>query len=256
MKMKTLLKRIAIFLSQKCSLLLFALLLQTSPNYAQCTGNAIQFDGVDDYVNAGVQASLEMSSAITMEAWIYPTGPGSQPQAGGIIINREGEYEIARFEDGTIRLAIANTSPGWRTDWDNTGYVAPLNVWTHIALTYSAAARIIKVYANGTEIYSLPGSGDIGDYPDLASEDEFRIGGRQHAYNTNQIFQGIIDEVRIWKVAVSQSIIQQWMNKSVNSDHPDFTNLAGYWKFDEGNGSTTADASGNGNMGTLTNLPT
>ena len=72
----------------------------------ECAGNAIQFDGVDDYVNAGSNTSLQVDSAITMEAWIYPTGPGSQSIAGGIIVNREGEYEIARFEDGTIRFGI------------------------------------------------------------------------------------------------------------------------------------------------------
>lgn len=37
---------------------------------------------------------------------------------------------------------------------------------------------------------------------------------------------------------------------------PTATGLVGYWKMDEGTGTTTADSSGNGNTGTLTNSPT
>jgi hypothetical protein len=41
-----------------------------------------------------------MTSAVTMSAWIYPTGQGSDPVYGGVILSKEGEYEVARFADG------------------------------------------------------------------------------------------------------------------------------------------------------------
>ena len=34
------------------------------------------------------------------------------------------------------------------------------------------------------------------------------------------------------------------------------TGLVGYWKFDEGSGTSAADSSGTGNTGTLNNTPT
>lgn len=55
---------------------------------------------------------------------------------GGFILDKESEYEIARFADGTINSAFANTSPGY--SWINTGYVAPLNQWTHLTITYNS----------------------------------------------------------------------------------------------------------------------
>ncbi|HKV35893.1 MAG TPA: hypothetical protein VJP89_16265, partial [Pyrinomonadaceae bacterium] len=89
--------------------------------------SAVSLDGMDDYVQVGAQSSLVLTNSASFTAWIHPTGTGSQPaDGGGIIINKEGEYEIARFPDGTIRSAFANTSPGW--NWIFTGpAVAPLN---------------------------------------------------------------------------------------------------------------------------------
>lgn len=98
--------------------------------------SAVSLDGVDDYVQVGAQSSLVMTNTASFTAWIHPTGAGSQPEVGGIIINKEGEYEIGRFADGTIRWAFANTNPGW--SWINTGSVAPLNQWTHVAVVYES----------------------------------------------------------------------------------------------------------------------
>lgn len=84
---------------------------------------ALSFDGVNDYVNVGAKSGLEVSTDITIEAWINPTGSGSSTIEGGIIVNKEGEYEVARFSDGTIRWAFANNNPTWL--WINTSYVAP-----------------------------------------------------------------------------------------------------------------------------------
>ena len=55
--------------------------------------------------------------------------------------------------------------------------------------------------------------------------------------------------------ALDSTTIRQWRGKSVTSTHPNYANLRGYWKFDEGTGTTTSDASGNGNNGTLVNGP-
>src|SRR5581483_327008 len=69
-------------------------------------------------------------------------------------------------------------------------------------------------------------------------------------------FNGSVDEVRVWNAALSQSTIANWMNEPIVSTHPNYASLAGYWKFDEGTGSTTADSSGNNHAGTLVNSPT
>ncbi|MCW5626351.1 MAG: hypothetical protein KIT73_16675, partial [Burkholderiales bacterium] len=146
---------------------------------AALAGRALTFSSTSvsgnlpDVVNVGNRANLQMSETLTMEAWIKPTGPGGLPTEGGIIMNREGEYEVARFADGSIRWAFANTNPGW--NWINTGYVAPTNEWTHIAVVYDRG--LVQTYANGVLVHTFQGSGNIGDV--APAQNDFRIGGRQ-----------------------------------------------------------------------------
>jgi RHS repeat-associated protein len=202
------------------------------------SGAATSLDGVNDYVQVGPQSSLAMTTAATFSAWIYPTGSGSLATYGGIILDKESEYEIARFADGTINWAFANTSPGY--NWINTGYVAPLNQWTHITITYDNG--VIKTYANGSLTHTHSGTGAIGDAN--TSWNDFRIGGRQAG---SQHFQGRIDEVRVYNRALSASEVT-----TLSVAGPSTSGLAGYWKFDENSGTTAADLSGNNNTGTLT----
>ncbi|MCB0297624.1 MAG: hypothetical protein KDG51_20795, partial [Calditrichaeota bacterium] len=49
------------------------------------TQRSVAFEGTGDFVNMGSNPSLEVSQAITMEAWIYPSWEGATSY-GGIII--------------------------------------------------------------------------------------------------------------------------------------------------------------------------
>ncbi len=110
----------------------------------------VGFDGVNDYLQVGPAAELKASDALTVEAWVYPTGTGSGGTGGGIIVNKEGEYEIARYADGSLRYAIATSTATW--SWVNTGANLPLSEWSHIALTFDAGQ--IRVYVNGILVHS------------------------------------------------------------------------------------------------------
>ena len=172
------------------------------------TGSSVNLDGVNDYVQVGAQSSFVMSSAASFSSWIYPTGPGSDPTYGGIIVNREGEYEIARTPNGTIQWAFANTTPGW--NWTNTGAVAPLNQWSHLAVTYDNGT--IKTYLNGNLAHTYNGAGSIGDA--IPSQNDFRIGGRQASA---QYFQGRIDEVRIYNRALTGSEVSSLLSGGLSA---------------------------------------
>lgn len=158
------------------------------------SGSAVSFDGVDDYVQVGAPSSLVMTSAVSLSAWIYPTGAGSNGTYGGTILVKEGEYVLARFPNGKIQWGFANTNPGWL--FVDTGYTAALNQWTHIAVTYDNGT--IKTFANGTLVNTYSGSGTIGDA--IPAQNDFRIGGRQAI---SQNFQGRIDEVRVYNRALT-----------------------------------------------------
>ncbi|WP_299645309.1 LamG-like jellyroll fold domain-containing protein [uncultured Chloroflexus sp.] len=131
---------------------------------------------------------FRMADEMTFAVWIYPTA-----NANGILINREGEYEVARFPDGTIQWAFANANPGWT--WINTGAVAPLNQWTHVTVTYNRG--VVTTYLNGTAVHTYNGAGAIGDVD--WSQNELRLGDRQHI---PQRFVGVLAHARLFTRAL------------------------------------------------------
>jgi hypothetical protein len=58
-----------------------------------------------------------------------------------------------------------------------------------------------------------------------------------------------INEVRVWKTALSDTEVQRWIFTPVTPEHPDFSNLLGYWKMDDGQGTLIKDSSQNANDG-------
>ena len=155
-------------------------------------GPGFLFDGIDDGVQVGDSPTLKMTTATTLECWIYPTGPGSIE--GAEIANREGEYQLGRFLDGTIQWSFANTNPGWT--WINTGYVAPEGTWTHVAVTYDNG--LVTTYGNGIQVHQYQGSGTIGDV--LPTLNDFRIGNRQQFPAP---LQAIVDELKVYNRALT-----------------------------------------------------
>ncbi|ABY36688.1 MAG TPA: hypothetical protein DEF43_10955 [Chloroflexus aurantiacus] len=151
----------------------------------------VRFDG-NDYLSAGTDERFRMSDAMTFAVWMYPTA-----DSGGILVNREGEYEVARFPDGSIQWAFSNAHPGWA--WVNTGYIAPLNTWTHVAVTYQHG--VVVTYINGNPIHTYNGSGSITDIDPY--NNEFRLGNRSFP----QPFTGVLAQARIFTRALSASDI-------------------------------------------------
>ena len=190
---------------------------------------ALQFDGVNDQVVVGSSAAYKATNALTVEAWIYPTGPGSGGTGGGIIVNKEGEYEFARFADGTLNWALALSSSGWY--WTNTTVIAPLDQWMHVAFVYNRTNMVL--YTNGQVAAVQPATGNILDT--VPSQNDLRIGGRQ---GSSQFFEGAIDDVRIWNIARTPAEIAADSNLKLTVPQP---GLAAYLRFDEGTGSTTAN---------------
>ncbi len=74
-------------------------------------GSAYDFDGETNYLSAGNLDAFRFTSTMSFEAWVYPTGMGSgttQFYEGGILVNKEGEYEIRRTPAGNVSYAFAN----------------------------------------------------------------------------------------------------------------------------------------------------
>ena len=206
----------------------------------------------DDYVTVGSRTNLDLTGTnLTLEAWIKPAGPGSEATGGGVILGREGEYMIARYADGKLQYAFHTA--GHPFSFEDSGYPAPSNRWTHVALTYDGLR--FRFHVNGElfaqYIVSVSDPVPLGDF--YLAEEDFRIGGRQRTVaGEPQYFRGQIDEVRIWNITRSTLDISNNMTRPLPGNEP---GLLAYYRFEEGFGATTADATGRGLTGFLVNGP-
>jgi autotransporter-associated beta strand protein len=82
--------------------------------------------------------------------------------------------------------------------------VGPNLTWQHLAVTFNANDRTMKMYVNGTEVGSA-----VAPTALLASPDPLDIGARyfQGGYTLN--YRGILDDVRIYDRALTESDIQE-----------------------------------------------
>jgi hypothetical protein len=225
-------------------LFLNSLLLSALISYSQT--NAISFDGSDDYVEVTDNNAIDLSSNFALETWIYPVGAGSGGAQGGIILNKENSYEIARYADGTIQFALSANGAGNDWVWFNTNLIAPLNQWSHIALVKSGTS--VTVYLNAVTPYTS----NTQPATLTANNQNLRIGSRT---NSSQYFNGYIDEVRIWNTARTQNEIKAYLfDKNLSNSA---SGLVAYYRMNEGSGSTAINLCTNttGIDGTLTNGP-
>ena len=52
--------------------------------------------------------------------------------------------------------------------------------------------------------------------------------------NQNYAYKGSIAEVRIWNSLIDEQNIQTWHCNILNNTHPNYNNLIGHWKLNEG----------------------
>jgi hypothetical protein len=235
-------------MNKRITRLIYSLFLLSSSVVAQ---NALSFDGIDDKVDLGNPAALQITgSNITIEAWIYPTSWRTNVFEGGIVVKEMNSsnngYMFRAGNNGRLNFAFGASGLPWK-ELTSAANTLSLNTWQHVAATYNGSR--VKLYVDGIAVDSANYSGNIGN-----ATNNCVIGGW---YSTGRNFPGKIDEVRIWNSARTGSQIANSMNGEFCSAP---TGLVAYYKFNQGTaggnntGQTTlTDYAGNNN-GTLQNF--
>jgi len=214
------------------------------------------FDGADDYIDCGDNTSLDNFSGITVEAWAKVT---SYSQPDQKIIGRTADSFSSFFtlglKSGQIYPEVQGVGDG--STHSLTAGSVPAGEWTHVAFTYaSGASASFIAYVNGVEVASeTEYTGGALDFSGTAGN---LIMGAASWSVVNFLFNGQLDEVRVWNEARSASEIQEYMCRSI-PDPGNESNLVAYYTFNNiyTSGSTyyLPDVSGTGNTGTLVNFP-
>jgi|GEM_PF-991227 len=217
--------------------------------YADPKEIALAFDGEDDHVEVPHYDGLNVTDELTLEAWVYPNvlagdtrvlGKIPVPEEQNPVETNEG-YALGVSKDGKLHPEI----------WDNAGSkfsfqsgTVPARQWTHLAVTWQTGGDLIG-YVNGFEVQRVKASGN----PLSTTLASLYMGAVPSVDAT--IFQGKIDEVRIWNRVRSAEEIRGYKDRALKGDE---AGLVGYWRFDDGAGETAKNAVEVGNDGTLNNL--
>jgi RHS repeat-associated protein len=221
---------------------------------AALVGNAIAFDGVNDYVQLAPPTAFafEKGHTFTVEAWLRTTATGT-----GVIFSKMPNagtyrgYELY-LSNGRIGCYLVSTLPSSYLQEQTTAATFNDGKWHHIAWTYNGSgdAAGSRLYVDGVDqpttitANTLAATASIVDNTVPAL-----IGARSRVSN----FSGELDEVRVWSTVRSQNELQAHAGNPVD---PASAGLAGYWRLDESLDSHEAnDLAGNKFKGTLFNLP-
>jgi PKD repeat protein len=159
-------------------------------------GTALEFDGTDDYIDCGNDASLNITGdAITILMWLKPASTYPPADNCGIISkNGWNNYAVLQKDYGPLKW-MTKTSSGYKEISSATTPTA--GVWTHIAATYDGS--MMKIYFYGEKAGEIAQSGTIVD----SAEDHLFIAKRD-----GDRWGGAIDEVKIYNRALSAEEIR------------------------------------------------
>ncbi|MFX0065361.1 MAG: LamG domain-containing protein [Candidatus Hermodarchaeota archaeon] len=217
---------------------------------------ALDFDGSNDYVDCGNDASLVITGALTVEIWFKPdtlvglsktliskgqSGFSYQYGSYGLYLSFTGYlYWDLYFTDGSTyerRTISYRPTGGFQTD-----------LWYHVAGVWDGTLNTgaIKLYMNG----QLVGTNTPTKSQLNAPSGNYNLTIGRNTYSQSMYFNGAIDEVRILSRALNSTEILTDYNAPFGQYAPQPDTVVWY-HLDEGEGSSIGDASGNGHTGTI-----
>jgi len=175
-------------------------------------GKALEFDGVGSYVDCGKDESLNIPTgdSVTMCAWVNPK-VGSTAAWQAIMAKRDG----ASYSYGiNLITATFQVYTSGASGVQGFAYNLPENEWVFVCGTMSEEPT--ELYING-ELFGTVGPGGgvsaIAENP-LTIAESF---GAAEAFGNAEIFNGIIDEVAVFNVVLTEDDINNIMTKGLGA---------------------------------------
>ncbi len=226
--------------------LVCAFALGAVPQLLAQSGNALHFDGVNDYVNVPHNQLLNMSGDFTIEAWVKFEPASSRHH------NLVSKRAPGHKKGYVLKIDNSSAATGSGASIDNNGSSRATTVsnlhdgeWHHLAAVFDRDANI-SIYFDG----NLEGTDDMTSEPGTLGL-TYNLGLGSRPSGAGQFFHGTMDEVRIWGYTRSQAEILADMNGTLTGSEP---NLIAYWNFDNTSGTSVPDSGPNGLHGTMVNM--
>ena len=174
-------------------------------------GQALNFDGSNDVVNAGSGSSLGNLSALTLSAWVKAESFGESGQ--GYILDKT--TSIGPVNGWAFQVTTTGSTLQFAVDYDETNLLVTavsntieLNKWIYFALTWdgSSTASNVHIYKNGAEVSSYGTQTNASGNRNSDASASLRIGEQP---NGLRAFDGSLDDVRIYNRVLSAAEVKR-----------------------------------------------
>ena len=164
---------------------------------------ALEFDGIDDIVDCGKGASLDLRKTVSMMAWVYPMQP-KQVGEPGIVGKAYGSYVITQYGDKVYGY-ISGGPHHAHSDME-------FNKWTHVGSTYDG--KVLQLYVNG----KLVSSSELGLKVDAGGKFWMGRSDGELRYTRDAHFHGRITEVKVYnRVLTSEEIGRHALSTNISN---------------------------------------
>ncbi len=173
----------------------------------------LDFDGNNDH--AGTPAFLGGYDEVTLMGWV------KLDELRNADIFGQRNFRMFVTSSGNLGVSLQTDTGGYAI----TDTTQPLtaNMWFHVATTFDAATNHLKLFIDGELIQEASTTGTKIDDSDIWNRfHRFEIG--RNTENDNNYFMGDISEVRVYKVALTASQLQEQLYQQVETDG---TNIRG-----------------------------
>jgi PKD repeat protein len=169
-------------------------------------GKALAFNGTSAWVTVNDSDSIDLKTAMTLSAWVYPTVARSDYRA---LLMKEASgfatYHLYSSSPDGRPSTVVNVSGAEKQLI--AGPQLPVNTWSHLAATYNGS--VLAMYVDGKLVGTRPYTGLID-----VSTGPLRIGGDAI---WGEYFTGYIDEVRVYNRALAaEEIVSDSQRAVVN----------------------------------------
>ena len=209
--------------------------------------NCLEFTASDnDNINFGNILSTPFVN-FTIEFWcnadVINSGVVIQLSASGEDEDENVSFSVSLQTGGEFQLfyeyGTGSNESNTTSDFDLSA-----DTWTHVAVVRDDSTGEAYFYKNGALVETESASNDPTG--GTSADADLTIGNN---FNNNNGYDGELAQVRVWNTARTAVDISHYSNRLVDSSH---SGLVGYWKLDEGSGTSVADSSSASNSGTIT----